>query len=59
MTDDGAGDRLQVRVFFGEHTIAEYAGDGAGALRYAEAMRRRFPSLRVSTEPLPRKLVQR
>ncbi len=60
MSDGEEADRLQVRVWFGSHTIAEYTGDSTHARRYAEAMRRRFPSLRVSAEPLPRRrLIQR
>lgn len=55
MSDSQDADRLQVQVWFGTHAIAHYTGDGIYAQRYAEAMRRRFPSLRVSIEPLPRR----
>lgn len=50
MSEADPVDRIQVRVWFGEHTIANYTGDCASALRYAAAMRRRFPSLQISTE---------
>lgn len=43
-----------VRVWFGEHKIAEYKAEPALAARYAAAMSRRFPSLRVTNQPLRR-----
>jgi hypothetical protein len=42
---------LCVKVWFGEHVIAEYASDPVTALRYQAAMTRRFASLRVTIEP--------
>lgn len=60
MSDGQDADRLRVQVWFGTHAIADYTGDDLYARRYAEAMRRRSPSLRVSLEPLPRtRLAQR
>lgn len=40
-----------VRVWFGEHVIAEYTAEPATAMRYRAAMTRRFASLRVTIEP--------
>ncbi|MER7244447.1 hypothetical protein [Kribbella sp. NPDC000426] len=41
----------RVRVWFGEHVIAEYTAEPAKAIRYQAAMTRRFYSLRVTIEP--------
>jgi hypothetical protein len=41
-----------VRVWFGEHKIAEYKAEPALAGRYEAAMIRRFPSLRVTNYPV-------
>lgn len=46
-------ERRRVRVWFGEHTIADYTAEAAEAERYADAMSRRFAGLRVTSEPLP------
>jgi hypothetical protein len=59
MSESEAVDSIQVRVWFGEHTIASYIGDRASALRDTDAMRRRFPSLQVSTRSLWRRYGQR
>jgi hypothetical protein len=40
-----------VRVWFGEHVIAEYTDQPDAALKYQAAMTRRFASLRVTIEP--------
>lgn len=40
----------RVRVWFGEHAIAEYVGLEPNAARYAQAMSRRFASLRIASE---------
>jgi hypothetical protein len=40
-----------VRVWFGEHVIAEYTAEPDTAMRYQAAMTRRFASLRVTIEP--------
>ncbi|GAB3823894.1 hypothetical protein HDA39_007570 [Kribbella italica] len=40
-----------VRVWFGEHVIAEYTDEPVAALRHQAAMTRRFASLRVTIEP--------
>jgi len=45
--------RAWVRVWFGEHVIADYRAEAGLAARYAEAMSRRFTGLRITTEPLP------
>jgi hypothetical protein len=42
----------RVRIWFGEHPIADYTAEPALAKQYAEAMDRRFPSLRITTEPV-------
>ncbi|RZU13966.1 hypothetical protein EV645_4826 [Kribbella rubisoli] len=41
----------RVRVWFGEHVIADYTGEPADALRYQAGMTRRFASLRITIEP--------
>ena len=41
----------RVRIWFGEHIIAEYTAEPETALRYQAAMTRRFASLRVTIEP--------
>jgi hypothetical protein len=41
----------RVRVWFGEHVIADYTADPAKALRYQAGMTRRFVSLRITVEP--------
>lgn len=44
--------RRRVRVWFGEHVIAEHVNEAAQADRYAEAMDRRFPGLRITNDPV-------
>ncbi len=44
--------RCRVRVWFGDHPIADYCAEPALAERYAAAMGRRFPSLHVTNEPI-------
>lgn len=44
--------RDHVQVWFGVFPIASYSAEPALAARYAGAMRRRFPSLRVTHEPI-------
>ncbi len=41
----------RVRVWFGEHVIADYTAEPAKAIRYRAGMMRRFASLRVTIEP--------
>ncbi|WP_432948263.1 hypothetical protein ACQPXM_13245 [Kribbella sp. CA-253562] len=41
----------RVRVWFGEHVIADYTAEPVKAIRYQAAMTRRFYSLRVTIEP--------
>jgi hypothetical protein len=41
-----------VRLWFGPHQIADYIGDQPGAARYEAAMRRRFPGLEITNDPL-------
>ncbi|WP_112243901.1 hypothetical protein [Kribbella monticola] len=43
-----------VRVWFGEHVIAEYTDEPEAAMKYQAAMTRRFASLRVTIEPAVR-----
>ena len=45
--------RRRVRLWFGPHQIADYIGDQPGASRYEAAMRRRFPGLEITNDPLP------
>jgi hypothetical protein len=42
----------RVRVWFGAHPIADHIAAGDQAAQYEEAMRRRFASLRVTSEPV-------
>jgi hypothetical protein len=42
----------RVRVWFGEHVIADYTGEPADALRCQAGMTRRFASLRITIEPV-------
>jgi hypothetical protein len=48
----GAKVRRRVRVWFGEHVIADYCAEPLLAERYAKAMARRFAGLRVTNEAL-------
>lgn len=41
----------RVRVWFGEHIIADYTAEPALAVKYQAGMTRRFASLRVTIEP--------
>jgi hypothetical protein len=47
-----ATQRRRVRVWFGEHMIADYRAEPALAARYAAAMSRRFAGLRVTNDPI-------
>lgn len=40
----------RVRVWFGEHVVADYVADWDRAALYAEAMSRRFAGLQVTNE---------
>jgi hypothetical protein len=42
----------RVRVWFGEHVIADYTAEPATAIQYQAAMTRRFASLRITIEPV-------
>jgi hypothetical protein len=42
----------RVRVWFGAHPIADHTAMAEQAVQYEEAMRRRFASLRVTSEPV-------
>jgi hypothetical protein len=46
-------ERRRVRVWFGEHVIADYQAEPDLAERYAHAMSRRFAGLRVTNDPVP------
>lgn len=46
-------ERRRVRVWFGDHVVADYRAEAEVAERYAEAMSRRFAGLRVTSDPLP------
>ncbi|MEU4604038.1 hypothetical protein AB0F43_13750 [Kribbella sp. NPDC023972] len=41
----------RVRMWFGEHVIADYTAEPPDALRYQAGMTRRFASLRITIEP--------
>ncbi|MGZ0148997.1 hypothetical protein ACXJJ3_18120 [Kribbella sp. WER1] len=43
----------RVRVWFGEHVIADYTAESAKAIQYHVCMTRRFASLRITIESLP------
>ncbi|WP_238161243.1 hypothetical protein [Kribbella antibiotica] len=49
---DGS-ERCRVRVWFGDHVVADYSAEAELAARYAEAMSRRFAGLKVTSEPIP------
>ncbi|WP_405060272.1 hypothetical protein OG474_01160 [Kribbella sp. NBC_01505] len=42
-----------MRVWFGDHVVADYSAEAELAERYAEAMSRRFAGLKVTSEPIP------
>ena len=50
---DPPGPRRRVRVWFGEHVIADHVAEAATAERYEQAMRRRFAGLRTTNDPFP------
>jgi hypothetical protein len=47
-----AASHRRVRVWFGAHPIADHIAAEDQAAQYEEAMRRRFASLRVTSEPV-------
>ena len=54
MSGDPAGPhRRRVRVWFGDHVVADYRAEADLADRYAAAMSCRFAGLRVTSEPVP------
>lgn len=46
-------ERRRVRVWFGDHVVADYRAEAELAERYAAAMSRRFAGLRVTSDPIP------
>lgn len=50
---DPRAPRSHVRVWFGNHVVAQHIADPALAERYAAAMGRRFASLRITIDPIP------
>jgi hypothetical protein len=48
-----------VRVWFGNHVIADYSAEPELARRYTQAMARRFAGLRVTDEPMDADLMGR
>ncbi len=46
-------ERRRVRVWFGDHVIADYRADADLAERYLAALEWRFAGLRITTEPVP------
>jgi hypothetical protein len=53
LQDRDASQRRRVRVWFGEHVIADHTAEPALAQRYAAAMERRFAGLRVTIDDVP------
>jgi hypothetical protein len=51
-TLETAASHRRVRVWFGAHPIADHTATADLATQYEEAMRRRFASLRVTSEPV-------
>ncbi|GAB3838524.1 hypothetical protein GCM10028799_79310 [Kribbella italica] len=45
--------KMRVRVWFGDHPIADHVAEAPAAERYAAAMTRRFAGLRVTCVPVP------
>lgn len=45
-------ERRRVRVLFGSHTVADQTLEFAAAREFESGMHRRFPSLRVTNEPV-------
>lgn len=43
----------RVRVWFGEHVIADYQAEPLLAERYAAAMDKRFAGLKITHDPVP------
>ncbi|MEU4607242.1 hypothetical protein AB0F43_30020 [Kribbella sp. NPDC023972] len=50
---DPVPQRCRVRVWFGDHVVADYRAEAELAERYAVAMARRFAGLRVTNDPIP------
>ena len=50
---DPVPQRRRVRVWFGDHVVADYRAEAELAERYAAAMSRRFAGLRVTSDPIP------
>lgn len=50
---DPVPQRRRVRVWFGDHVVADYRAEADLAERYAAAMARRFAGLRVTSDPIP------
>ncbi|HET6297725.1 MAG TPA: hypothetical protein VFG33_30350 [Kribbella sp.] len=50
--------RRRVRVWFGQYLIGDYIGEPAYANRYEAAMRRRFPGLDITNDPLGQRAQQ-
>ena len=46
-------EQRRVRVWFGEHVIADYVAEPERAARYAVAMDRRFAGLKITNDPVP------
>lgn len=44
--------KRHVRVWFGQHIVAQYVAEPDMAERYAHAMARRFAGLRVTNDPV-------
>lgn len=46
-------EQRHVRVWFGEHVIANYVAEAELAERYEKAMDRRFAGLKITNDPIP------
>lgn len=52
-SEQGGPQRRRVRVWYGDHVVADYRAAADVADRYAAAMERQFAGLRVTNEPTP------
>lgn len=50
LIDNPCPSKRRVRVWFGEHIIADYTAEPAEAIRYQSGMTQRFAGLRITVE---------
>jgi hypothetical protein len=53
MTADAGGARRNVRIWLGDHLIAEYVAEPDRASRYQRVMTPKFTGLRITVEAMP------